>query len=114
SLRRDTTLRGCGRAPPSLRHEASQQTTTSNQWQDSSFELSSVWGQVMVKMALELAIPPETINFENVHLTVEATAEVFGRLEKSGYAWTHDKWDTFAVHQRLFQRWAQNGGTAAR
>ena len=40
------SLRDSGRAVPSLRPEGMQQTTTSNPWQDSPFEVSTPWGQV--------------------------------------------------------------------
>lgn len=65
----------------------------------------------VVKMALDLPAPPDVINFENVHLTPDATDEVFNRLKKSGYVWTHDKWDTLAIHQGLVERWTE-GATA--
>jgi hypothetical protein len=56
-------------------------------------------------MALKLPMLPEAINFENVHLTAEATAEVFSHLQESGYSWTHDRWDTLAIHENLIKYW---------
>lgn len=40
-----TAVRDSGRASPSLRHEEPGQTT-SNQWQNSTYEVSTLWGQV--------------------------------------------------------------------
>jgi FkbM family methyltransferase len=60
----------------------------------------------IVKMALDLPIPPECINFENLHLDATALDDVFERLRDAGYLWTHDKWNTLALHERITKRWS--------
>lgn len=62
---------------------------------------------VIVKMALELTPVPECISFENEHLDDCARREVFQLLEQHGYVWTHDNWNTLALHDRLIQRWTR-------
>lgn len=59
----------------------------------------------IVRMALELPEPPQCINFENVHLTAPAKAELFPLLEAKGYLWTHDKWNTLAVQEKVLKGW---------
>jgi FkbM family methyltransferase len=59
----------------------------------------------IVGMALRLPVLPECINFESVHLDAGKTPELFSRLETHGYRWTHNYWNTLAVHQRLIDRW---------
>jgi hypothetical protein len=53
----------------------------------------------VVKMALDLKVRPTCINFEHVHLTDADLAEVFKKLGDSGYVWTHDGWNTLALHE---------------
>lgn len=60
---------------------------------------------VIVKMALDLTPAPECISFENEHLDDFARREIFQLLEQRGYVWTHDNWNTFALHDRVIQRW---------
>jgi FkbM family methyltransferase len=60
----------------------------------------------IVKMALDLPRVPECINFEHVHLNAEERTEVFALLERHRYGWTHDQWNTLALHERLRMRWA--------
>lgn len=59
----------------------------------------------VVKMALALPTPPDVINFERIHLTALGTRELFASLEQSGYTWTHDFFDTLALHKRFTQQW---------
>jgi len=59
----------------------------------------------VVRMALELVEPPECINFENLHLTAGAKAELFPLLESKGYLWTHDRWNTLAVQEKILKEW---------
>ncbi len=58
----------------------------------------------VVKMALALDCPPDCINFENIHLSLETKAELYHLLEKDGYVFSHDKFNTLALHQRLTGR----------
>jgi FkbM family methyltransferase len=62
----------------------------------------------IVNMSLDLPFVPECINFENVHLQPKAIQQVFERLKECGYVWTHDKWNTLALHSRLTARWTGN------
>ncbi len=59
----------------------------------------------VVKMALELPVMPECINFENAHLTAPAATELFATLKAHGYVWIHAGSNTLAVHARLIERW---------
>jgi FkbM family methyltransferase len=59
----------------------------------------------IVGMALDLPSLPECISFENVHLSPHATIGLFTRLESHGYRWTHDQWNTLALHESLTKRW---------
>lgn len=58
----------------------------------------------VVGMSLRLPVLPECINFENVHLKPDTAAELFSSLKAHGYVWTHDAWNTLAVHQRLLEK----------
>jgi FkbM family methyltransferase len=53
----------------------------------------------VVKMALALQNTPLCINFEHTHLNNGAREEVFAALKAHGYQWSHDTWNTLAVHQ---------------
>ena len=55
----------------------------------------------IVKMALALPHTPECINFENLHLSLEAKTELYDLLSKDGYLYSHDKFNTMALHRRL-------------
>lgn len=59
----------------------------------------------VVKIALSLPTPRDVINFERMHLTTPAIREIFVSLEQSGYTWTHDFFDTIALHNRFTQPW---------
>lgn len=61
----------------------------------------------VVKMALQLPVPPGCINFENVHLDSPAVTEVFAALEKHHYVWTHDQWNTLALRENLIESWSR-------
>jgi FkbM family methyltransferase len=63
----------------------------------------------IVMMALTLPEPPEAICFENMHLATRATAQLFERLSETGYLWTHDRWDTLAIHESLTKCWSMFG-----
>jgi FkbM family methyltransferase len=58
----------------------------------------------IVGMALRLPVLPEWINFESVHMDARKTPEFFSRLQAHGYRWTHNYWNTLAVHQRVIDR----------
>jgi FkbM family methyltransferase len=58
----------------------------------------------IVKMALRLPLIPECISFENVHLDDKAQVGIFTLLEQHGYKWTHDHWNTLALHEQLLRR----------
>jgi hypothetical protein len=58
----------------------------------------------IVGMALRLPVLPEWINFESAHLDERKTRELFSRLEAHGYRWTHNYWNTLAVHERVIDR----------
>lgn len=60
----------------------------------------------IVKMALQLPLPPECINFENAHLDSATRQRLFPLLEKKGFKWTHDRWNSLALHERLIERWS--------
>ena len=55
----------------------------------------------VVKMALTLDNTPDCINFENFHLSLEAKTELYDLLTKNGYVYSHDKFNTMALHRRL-------------
>ena len=57
----------------------------------------------VVKMALELEMLPGFISFENIHLDNTARRDVFARLEAADYRWTHDSWNTLAVHSGVLE-----------
>jgi FkbM family methyltransferase len=59
----------------------------------------------IVEMALRLPVLPECINFESVHLRAGTTRELFSRLQTHGYHWTHNYWNTLAVHKRVIDHW---------
>jgi len=59
----------------------------------------------IVEMALQLPEVPECINFENIHLKPETVPNLFNMLRENGYVWTHDNWNTMALHAKLLQRW---------
>ena len=61
----------------------------------------------VVTMALALERTPSFINFENVHLVVNEREALFVRLASSGYVWTHDRWNTLAVHARVVDAWGR-------
>jgi FkbM family methyltransferase len=55
----------------------------------------------IVKMALELPIPPRCINFEKKSLSTAQMRGVYGPLEQKGYLFIHDEMNTLAVHQSV-------------
>jgi FkbM family methyltransferase len=67
----------------------------------------------VVRMALNLSTPPPCINFENLHLDESTKREIFGQLESSGYLWTHDKWNTLALHKTLVDEWTALPGISS-
>jgi len=60
----------------------------------------------IVKMALQLPFPPECINFENAHLDSATRQSLYPLLEKKGFKWTHDRWNSLALHEGLIERWS--------
>ena len=65
----------------------------------------------IVKMALSLPTPPDVINFERMHLTAAGIKAVFENLKRCGYTWTHDFFDTLALHHRFTQQWQSSLAT---
>ena len=61
----------------------------------------------IVNMALALERTPSFINFENVHLPSNERDALFARLTASGYVWSHDRWNTLAVHARVIDAWGR-------
>lgn len=59
----------------------------------------------IVRMALQLPVLPECISFEFIHLQPDVLTELFESLQKHGYRWIHDHWNTLAVHERVFEHW---------
>jgi FkbM family methyltransferase len=59
----------------------------------------------VVKMALQLETIPGCINFENIHLTLAAKAELYDLLTKKGYSFSHDKYNSLAVHEDVLKQW---------
>jgi FkbM family methyltransferase len=57
----------------------------------------------IVGMALRLPVLPEWINFETFHLDADETTDIFSRLQAHGYRWTHNYWNTLAVHERVIE-----------
>ena len=55
----------------------------------------------IIKMALTLDNIPGCINFENLHLSLETKTEVYALLTRNGYVYSHDKFNTMALHRRL-------------
>ena len=53
----------------------------------------------IVKMALTLPEQPLCINFEHTHLDLRTRDEVFTALKRNAYSWTHDNWNTLAMHR---------------
>lgn len=51
---------------------------------------------VIVRMALELSAPPWFINFEHLHLSKKAEANLQRDLRSGGYSWVKSDWDTLA------------------
>lgn len=64
----------------------------------------------IVQMALNLPSPPDCINFEHINLSVETKRNLFNQLKDHGYVWTHDKYNTLALHRALTDRLSQTGG----
>jgi FkbM family methyltransferase len=58
----------------------------------------------VVKMALNLDTPPGCINFENIHLNLETKAALYDQLTRKGYVYSHDKFNTLALHQSLLEK----------
>jgi len=58
----------------------------------------------IVQMALKLPSPPACFNFENIHLSLATKEKLFRQLEAQGYAWTHDKYNTLALHRSLTEQ----------
>jgi FkbM family methyltransferase len=54
----------------------------------------------IVKMALALPIPPDCLNFENLHLSRDVKKELYALLTKCGYVYSHYKFNTMALHRR--------------
>ena len=59
----------------------------------------------VVKMALNLEAIPGCINFENIHLTLAAKAELYDLLMRRGYSFSHDKYNSLAVHRDTLEQW---------
>jgi len=57
----------------------------------------------IVKMALQLPAIPAAINFENIHLSLAAKDELYELLTGRGYLFTHDKYNTLALHRRVLE-----------
>jgi FkbM family methyltransferase len=55
----------------------------------------------VVRMALALEIPPACINFENLHMSLEVKAGLYDLLTRSGYVYSHDKFNSMALHRQL-------------
>jgi FkbM family methyltransferase len=55
----------------------------------------------IIKMALTLDDIPDCINFENIHLSLETKGELYDLLTQNGYFYSHDKYNTLALHRRL-------------
>jgi FkbM family methyltransferase len=55
----------------------------------------------VVEMAMALPTPPRSINFEHLHFTRNQTDHVYALLQRHGYHYVLDKWNTLAVHQSL-------------
>lgn len=60
----------------------------------------------IVESALELPHLPECINFENIHLRENALQRLFKDLHEHHYVWTHDKWNTLALHKTVLESWS--------
>lgn len=58
----------------------------------------------VVKMALDVSPVPSVINFERMHLTTDAIKDLFRCLKDHGYQWTHDTYDTLALHNRFVEK----------
>ncbi|BAU13330.1 hypothetical protein LEP3755_38690 [Leptolyngbya sp. NIES-3755] len=61
---------------------------------------------VVVEMALNLADPPDCINFENAHLDLSTQETLFQNLKTAGYVWTHDGLNTLAIHHSIVKHWS--------
>jgi len=59
----------------------------------------------IVKMALDLPVLPNCINFEKKHLSAHAMRELSELLKQKGYLFIHDEMNTLAVHQTLEKEW---------
>jgi FkbM family methyltransferase len=59
----------------------------------------------VVNMALNLPGLPMCINFESLHLKKGECESLFKKLAKAGYSWTHDQWNTLALHKSLINEW---------
>jgi len=55
----------------------------------------------VIGMALALDVPPACINFENLHMSLEVKAGLYDLLTRSGYVYSHDKFNSMALHCRL-------------
>lgn len=55
---------------------------------------------VIVRMALELPVPPRFINFEHLHLSKEAEGNLHRDLRSGGYSWVKSDWDTLAWQRK--------------
>jgi len=55
----------------------------------------------VIKMALALDTVPDCINFENIHLSLEAKTQLYDLLTRNGYVYSHDRFNTMALHRRL-------------
>jgi FkbM family methyltransferase len=54
----------------------------------------------IVRMALELPSPPRFINFEHLHLSKKAEANLHHELRSAGYSWVKCDWDTLAWRRK--------------
>jgi FkbM family methyltransferase len=54
----------------------------------------------IVRMALEMSVLPECINFEHIHLTAADRQPLFDRLRERDYLLGFDRWNILAVQRR--------------